>query len=83
MLLAEDLVLALEEDLLLLGLAFLAGLVHNAAGKVISFTDALVGDVALYENAYEAAKHEGHDGKDVKYAVFHGYTFDMLTGKPR
>ena len=57
--------------------------IHDAAGKVVGFADAFVGDVALYENAYEAAKHKGHNGKDVKDAVFHGYTFDMLTGKPR
>ena len=81
MLLAENLILALKQDLLLLSLSFLAGFIHNAAGKVVSFTDAFAGDIALYENAYEAAKHEGYDGKDVEYDIFHDCTFDMLTGR--
>ena len=79
-LLAEDLVLALKQYLLLLCLSFLAGLVHDAAGKVVGFAYALAGDITLYENAYERAEHKGHDGKDVKYGISHNSTFDMLTG---
>lgn len=83
MLLAENFVLSLEKNFLLLSLRFLACFFHNAAGQIVGLADALGGHMPLYADAQQRAGHKTDQREGVNNDIIHDNSCNMLTGKTR